>query len=68
LNTFKKYGTTENGVELMNPEGVTKFFGDLGIDLMDPLTLIISWKLNAKKCGYYSKEEFVSGMGKLNCN
>lgn len=51
----------------MNPEGVTKFFGDLGIDLMDPLTLMISWQFKAKKCGYYTKDEFLNGMGKLNC-
>jgi len=29
---------------------------------------MISWKFDAKKSGYYTREEFINGMGKLNCN
>ena len=58
----------EEGNEVINPDGLTKFLNDLGLEPVDPLTLMISWKFNAKKSGYYTREEFINGMGKLNCN
>ena len=57
-----------DGNEIINPEGLTKFLSDLGLEPVDPLTLMISWKFGAKKSGYYTREEFLNGMGILNCN
>lgn len=33
----------------MNTEEVVGFFGDLGVDLADPVTLVISFYFKAKK-------------------
>ena len=56
-----------DGNEIINPDGLTKFLSDLGLEPVDPLTLMISWKFCAKKSGYYTREEFLNGMEKLNC-
>ena len=56
-----------DGNEIINPDGLTKFLSDLGLEPVDPLTLMISWKFGAKKSGYYTREEFLNGMEKLNC-
>jgi len=57
-----------DGNEIINPDGLTKFLSDLGLEPVDPLTLMISWKFGAKKSGYYTREEFLNGMEKLNCS
>lgn len=43
-------------------EGVVKFFEQLGLDLMDATTLIVSYYFGAKKSGEYTKEEFCNGL------
>lgn len=49
-------------------EGVSKLFEDLGLDLMDATTLIVSYYFGAKKSGEYTKEEFCTGLQKLGVN
>ena len=36
-----------DGNEIINPDGLTKFLSDLGLEPVDPLTLMISWKFCA---------------------
>eukprot|EP01016_Furgasonia_blochmanni_P008400 TRINITY_DN133_c0_g1_i1.p2 TRINITY_DN133_c0_g1~~TRINITY_DN133_c0_g1_i1.p2 ORF type:complete len:183 (-),score=49.20 TRINITY_DN133_c0_g1_i1:180-728(-) len=48
-------------------DGVEKFLGDLKLDPMDPVTLVISYHMNAAVMGTFTKEEFVNGFAKMRC-
>ncbi|KAJ3446928.1 rp42 related [Anaeramoeba flamelloides] len=54
--------------QVIDPEGVQAFFDKIGVDVMDEMALIISWKLNAKEMGVYTKEEFVENWWKYKCD
>jgi len=41
---------------------------DIGIDPEDPVSLVICFHLNAQQFGTFTKEEFVAGFEKLNCD
>lgn len=49
----------------MEAEGVQKFFEDLGVDPMDPVTLMVSMHMKAKHMGVYEKSEFEEGFSSL---
>ncbi|KAJ6238143.1 dcn1-like protein [Anaeramoeba flamelloides] len=49
---------------IIDPEGVQTFFDKIGVDIMDEMALIVSWKLNAKEMGIYTKQEFVENWWK----
>ncbi|KAL4435659.1 hypothetical protein ABPG74_018210 [Tetrahymena malaccensis] len=61
---FVQYATKDT--QKIEIDGIVKFFEDLGVDIMDPVTLVISYHLNAKKSGEYAKEEFCGGLQRLN--
>ena len=42
----------------IDSEGIEKFFHDLGVDSMDLVTLVVSYKMNAKSMGLYKLDEF----------
>ncbi|KAJ3443726.1 dcn1-like protein [Anaeramoeba flamelloides] len=48
----------------IDPEGLQTFFDKIGVDIMDEMALIVSWKLNAKEMGIYTKQEFVENWWK----
>jgi len=52
----------------MSVEGVFKFLEDLEVDPEDVITLVIAYHLNAQEMGYFSREEFMTGFQKLNCD
>eukprot|EP00953_Heterococcus_sp_UTEX-ZZ885_P032801 17112-Heterococcus_DN1.PRE.2 len=53
----------------IDENGIGKLGQDLGLDPQtDVAILVLVWKLGAKTPGTISKEEFVSGMGKLSCD
>ena len=52
----------------MTEEGIEAFFKDLNIDPMDPVTLVISYYMEAKNMGEYTSSEFVKGFSKMECN
>jgi hypothetical protein len=61
---FKKYA---GGGEDIEDEGMEAFFSDLGIDSQDPVTLVISFYMDAKEMGIYKEEEFAKGFNDLGC-
>jgi len=65
LNLFRKYagGTSK----VMGNQAVANFFNDLGVQLDDVMTLVISWQLKAMEIGKFAQEEFVSGFKRLTC-
>lgn len=52
----------------MTEEGIEQFFKDLNIDPMDPVTLVISYYMEAKNMGEYTLSEFTKGFTQLQCN
>ncbi|KAJ3440021.1 rp42 related [Anaeramoeba flamelloides] len=66
LRLYKQYKDKQS--EGIEANGIKKFFKDLQIDLLNIGALIISWKLNAKVMGMYTKKEFVEGWFKLDCD
>jgi len=49
-------------------EGVTRFCGDVGVDMEDVLFLVIAWQLRAASMGEFTKEEFIEGFTRLGCD
>ena len=49
------------GEREITEEGVGQFFEDLGVDPLDPVTLVISYHMDAKTMGEYTKTEFRQG-------
>jgi DCN1-like protein 1/2 len=49
-------------------EGIIQLCKDLGVDPFDPVTLVLSLKMDAETMGKYTKEEFTRGMMDLECD
>lgn len=62
---FAKYSKGEREI---TEEGIGEFFTDLGIDPMDPVTLVISFYMQAKTMGEYTKAEFKRGFEEMGCS
>lgn len=62
---FNEYSSGEREI---TEEGVGRFFSDLGVDPMDPVTLVISYHMGAKNMGEYTETEFINGFKALGCN
>jgi len=60
---FEKY-KDEDGQQI-GPEGVEQLCKDIGVDPEDVLVLVFAWHLNAQRMGFFSKDEFVTGLQKL---
>lgn len=63
---YQKY-KSPNSTDI-DVEGIQKFCADLEIDPIDPAILVISKYFNAEVMGIYKREEFIQGMGQLNCD
>lgn len=60
---FNKYKVNDHGQnERIEAEGIIRLCQDLSLDPMDPVTLVLSMKMNADTMGQYTKEEFHRGM------
>jgi hypothetical protein len=65
---FCQYAGVEDiEAEEIGPNGVMKFISDLQIKAEDIISLVLAWHFDAKRAGYFSKAEFISGMEKLKC-
>lgn len=62
---FDKYKDKDNDEEQIGPDGIEQLCKDLGVDPEDVLVLVFAWHLNAQRIGFFSKEEFITGMQKL---
>jgi len=62
-STYASY--KEPSEEKIGIDGLTKFFSDLSVDPLDPVTLVISYHFESKTMGEYTKDEFFAGMTKL---
>ncbi|GMY35692.1 DCN1-like protein 5 [Fagus crenata] len=60
---FNSYANQSLG--LIDPEGVEKLCSDVGVDHTDVRILMLAWKLKAEKQGYFSKDEWRTGLKAL---
>jgi DCN1-like protein 1/2 len=61
---FRKYATEDS----IKPDGIQELCNDLGVSVLDPVTLVLSWHCRAEQMGYFSREEFTGGMQRLGCD
>ncbi|MFS7991349.1 putative defective-in-cullin neddylation protein [Helianthus anomalus] len=60
---FATYANTS--IDMIDPEGVEKLCADLNIEYTDIKVLVLAWKLNAKKQGYFTQDEWRTGLKSL---
>jgi hypothetical protein len=57
-NLFSKYSTSS---QLIDGEGVEKFFEDIKVDMMDPVTLVIMHAMGVQEAGKLEYPMFKKG-------
>lgn len=67
LNWFKTY-VTEEDHQLLGPEGMERFCMDICVDPSDIVMLVIAYKMNAKRMGYFTQSEFVKCLSEVLCD
>eukprot|EP00514_Thraustochytrium_sp_LLF1b_P003303 CAMPEP_0184516124 /NCGR_PEP_ID=MMETSP0198_2-20121128/4861_1 /TAXON_ID=1112570 /ORGANISM="Thraustochytrium sp., Strain LLF1b" /LENGTH=286 /DNA_ID=CAMNT_0026906423 /DNA_START=124 /DNA_END=984 /DNA_ORIENTATION=- len=65
-STFNRFQDPNHSY--LGPDGVTRLCEELGVDAEDPVTIVLSYRMQAKELGIFTKEEFFRGMKDLNCN
>jgi len=63
---FEKY--KEKTEDVIGSDGLVEFLQDIGVDPLDPTTLVFSYLCGAKAMGQYTKDEFVAGLASLKAN
>lgn len=48
--------------DTIEPDGIERFCTDINVDPSDRKILLLAWKMRAKRMGYFTREEFHSGM------
>uniref|UniRef100_UPI0037E84FF4 DCN1-like protein 4 isoform X3 n=1 Tax=Semicossyphus pulcher TaxID=241346 RepID=UPI0037E84FF4 len=54
--------------EVVGPEGMEKFCEDIGVEPENVVMLVLAWKLDAQSMGYFTLQEWLRGMGSLQCD
>ena len=57
--------TAAEDSEVIGPEGVERLCVGMGVDPMDPVTLVLAWKMDAKQMGYFTRKEWNKGMHEM---
>ena len=63
---FAKYVTSKDDV--IGPDGIEQFCKDIQVHHEDILMLILAYKLDAKRMGFFTKNEWCLGMADLQCD
>ena len=63
---FNKYSS--DGGKTMDSDAIMGFYNDLKVDLEDPVTLLISYKMGAEKQGEYTFQMFKKGCMEYGCD
>ncbi|CAI9780023.1 unnamed protein product [Fraxinus pennsylvanica] len=59
------YSYTNNSSDTIEPEGIESLCSDLEVDHTDVRILMLAWKMQAKKQGYFTREEWRRGLKAL---
>jgi len=63
FNEYVSPGDTDIG-----PEGIEKFCEDLQVEPENIVMLVLAWKMDAKRMGYFTLREWMKGMQELQCD
>jgi len=63
---FRKYKAPDEDV--IKSEGIQELCTDVGIDPLDPVTLVLCYHCRAEQMGVFTREEFAGGMQRLGCD
>ncbi|XP_059453558.1 uncharacterized protein LOC132184088 isoform X1 [Corylus avellana] len=55
-------------IGLIDPEGIEALCSDVGVGHTDVRILMLAWKMKAERQGYFSKDEWRTGLTALNVN
>ncbi|XP_071742202.1 uncharacterized protein [Rutidosis leptorrhynchoides] len=55
-------------LDLIDPEGIEKLCSDLSVEYTDVRILMLAWKMNAKKQGYFTQDEWRAGLKSLHAD
>lgn len=64
---FDEY-TGVDDANVIGPEGIEKFCEDLGVEPENVAMLVIAWKMDAKRMGFFTKQEWLKGFSDLQCD
>uniref|UniRef100_A0A3P8WVW0 DCN1-like protein n=1 Tax=Cynoglossus semilaevis TaxID=244447 RepID=A0A3P8WVW0_CYNSE len=65
LEWFYEYAGCD---DVVGPEGMEKFCEDIGVEPENVVMLVLAWKLDAQSMGYFTLQEWLKGMGSLQCD
>ncbi|KAA8589792.1 hypothetical protein FQN60_013157, partial [Etheostoma spectabile] len=65
LEWFYEYAGCD---DVVGPEGMEKFCEDIGVEPENVVMLVLAWKLDAQSMGYFTLQEWLRGMGLLQCD
>ncbi|XP_026089394.1 DCN1-like protein 4 isoform X3 [Carassius auratus] len=65
LEWFYEYAGCD---DVFGPEGMEKFCEDIGVEPENVVMLVLAWKLDAQSMGYFTLQEWLKGMGSLQCD
>uniref|UniRef100_M4AIK5 DCN1-like protein n=2 Tax=Xiphophorus TaxID=8082 RepID=M4AIK5_XIPMA len=65
LEWFYEYAGCD---DVVGPEGIEKFCEDIGVEPENVVMLVLAWKLDAQSMGYFTLQEWLRGMGSLQCD
>lgn len=57
---FEAY--SNHTTDTIEPDGIERFCADINVDPSDRKVLLLAWKMRAKRMGYFSRDEFHSGL------
>lgn len=61
---FEKYKDSTDEQQI-GPDGIEQLCKDINVDPEDVLVLVLAWHLGAVRMGFFSRDEFISGLQKL---
>nr|CAG4646562.1 EOG090X0DAO [Macrothrix elegans] len=64
---FRQYSAPSTP-DIIGPEGVEIFCRDLGVEPENISLLVLSWKMGAKQMGYFTLQEWLTGLTDLQCD
>ncbi|KAI1286719.1 DCN1-like protein 4 [Halotydeus destructor] len=64
---FSEYAAA-NDPEVIGPEGIENFCHAISVDPEDVVMLVVSWKMDAKQMGYFTKKEWLKGLSEIQCD
>ncbi|CAH1963041.1 unnamed protein product [Acanthoscelides obtectus] len=67
LAWFREY-TTPDDPDTLDPEGMEKFCEDIGVEPENVVMLVLAYKMQARKMGFFTKDEWLKGLGEMQCD